>query len=59
VLVDGLPAQVEFSGTAPGYVGLNQINVRIPATVRAAPNIPVVLRIGGRASNEVTIPIAP
>jgi uncharacterized protein (TIGR03437 family) len=57
--VDGLPAQVLFSGTTPGLVGLNQINFRIPASTRTANNIPVVLSSGAKQSNSVTIPVAP
>lgn len=59
VTIDGAAATVEFSGTAPGFVGLNQINVRIPANARQSSTIPVVLTIGGKQSNSVTIPVAP
>ena len=58
VTIDGLPAEVQFSGTAPGFVGLNQINVRIPLNTRSAPDIPVVLSIGGKQSNSVTIAVS-
>ncbi len=58
VTIDGLPGEVQFSGAAPGFVGLNQVNVRIPPNTRSAPNIPVVLSIGGRQSNSVTIPVS-
>lgn len=57
--VDGIPAAVTFSGTAPGFVGLNQINVRVPPGTRTAPNIVVVFSIGGKQSSPVTIPVAP
>lgn len=57
--VAGVQAIVEFSGTAPGFVGLNQVNVRIPPGTRTASNIPVVLTIGGKQSNTVTIPVVP
>jgi uncharacterized protein (TIGR03437 family) len=57
--VDGIAAAVEFSGTAPGFVGLNQVNIRIPGSTRTSTNIPVVLRIGGKQGNTVTIPVAP
>ena len=57
--IDGVPAILFFSGGAPGYVGLNQINVRIPANTRAVPDIPLVLTIGGKQSNSVTIPVGP
>jgi uncharacterized protein (TIGR03437 family) len=59
VTIDGVPAVVEFSGGAPGYVGLNQINVRIPPNTRAGTEIPVVLGIDGGQSNTVTLPVAP
>ncbi|HWP85041.1 MAG TPA: hypothetical protein VNN17_07620, partial [Terriglobia bacterium] len=57
--VGGVAAIVEFSGTAPGFVGLNQINVRIPAGIATGPAVPVVFNIGGQAANPVTIPVAP
>jgi uncharacterized protein (TIGR03437 family) len=57
--VDGVQATVQFSGAAPFFVGLNQVNLEIPAGTRTAANIPVVFSIGGQQSNEVTIPVAP
>ena len=33
VNIAGLPAQVSFSGLAPGFVGLYQVNVQVPAGV--------------------------
>ena len=59
VNIDGIPGEVQFSGTAPGFVGLNQINIQIPPNTRPAPNIPVVLSIGGKQSNSVTIAVSP
>lgn len=60
VTIGGAPATVQFSGEAPCCVGLNQINVVIPAFPgsNAIPNgaaVPLVLTIGGQASNMVTI----
>ena len=57
--IDGLPATVEFSGAAPGYVGLYQINIRIPEGARIPTDIPVVLTIDGNRSNTVTTPVVP
>ena len=58
VTIDGVAGQVRFSGAAPGYVGLYQVNVQIPASTRSASAIPVVLSIGGRQSNSVTIAVS-
>lgn len=54
VTIAGLPADVAFSGLAPGYVGLYQLNVRVPDT---APNglQPLVVTSGGVRSNEVRV----
>jgi uncharacterized protein (TIGR03437 family) len=59
VTIDGTQAEVLFSGTTPGLVGLNQVNVRVPAGTRAGSNIPVLLYVAGKQSNEVTIAVAP
>jgi uncharacterized protein (TIGR03437 family) len=59
VMIDGVPAVIDFSGAAPDFVGLNQINLHIPASTRTASNIPVVVTIGGKQSNSVTIPVGP
>lgn len=53
--IDGLPATVNFSGLANCCVGLNQVNVVVPTTVRVATNVPVVVSVGGQAANTVTI----
>lgn len=57
--VGGVLATVEFSGTAPGFVGLNQINVRIPASITTGSAVEIVFSIGGQQSNVVTIPVSP
>lgn len=57
VLVDGLAAEVLFSGLAPGLAGLYQVNARIPSNARVGAEVPVTVRIGGQLSNSVTIAI--
>ena len=52
--VGGMSAAVLFSGQAPGFVGLNQVNLQIPA------NAPVggqdlILSVNGAASKPVKI----
>jgi uncharacterized protein (TIGR03437 family) len=57
VLIGGIPADVLFSGLAPFYVGLNQVNARVPAGAPAGDAVPLQIRIGGRASNTVSIAV--
>lgn len=57
--VGGTDSKVSFAGLAPGFVGLYQLNVRIPPDTAPAPDIPVVISVGGVQSNSVTIPVAP
>ncbi|MGH9785338.1 MAG: hypothetical protein ACRD88_14245, partial [Terriglobia bacterium] len=57
VLIGGVSAPVSFSGLAPGFVGLYQINVEVPANAPTGNAIPVVLSIGGVTSNTVTIAV--
>ncbi len=58
VTVDGNPAAVKFSGAAPGFVGLNQINIQVPSGTRTGSDIPVVLTIANKTSNTVTIAVS-
>ena len=55
--IDSITVRPDFAGLAGCCVGLNQANVRLPANTRSAINIPVVLSIGGKASNPVTIAV--
>lgn len=57
VTVDDVAARVTFSGLAPGFVGLYQVNVEIPEGVASGDSIEVVITIGGVESNGVTIAI--
>ena len=57
VNIGGIPAQVSFSGLAPDFVGLYQVNVLVPDGVTSNSSVPVVLSIGGVISNTVTIAV--
>jgi len=57
VTIGGMPAPVTFSGLAPSFVGLYQVNVQVPDSATPGSAVPVVLTIGGVTSNTVTIAV--
>ena len=55
--IGGRSATVQFAGLAPGFVGLYQVNVEIPAGVEPGPEVPLVLFQNGVPSNIITIAV--
>ena len=55
VTIGAQPAQVSFSGLAPGFPGLYQINATVPAGLTG--NQQVTVSIGGQTSPAVTLPV--
>jgi uncharacterized protein (TIGR03437 family) len=54
VFIGAVPLTPIYSGLAPGYVGLYQVDVQVPAGLPAGP-LPLVMAITPVRSNEVTI----
>jgi uncharacterized protein (TIGR03437 family) len=48
--IGGIPAPVIFSGLAPGFVGLYQVNIQVPLNVATAGAAPLVLSSGGNST---------
>ena len=46
--IAGLPAEVLFSGLAPGLTGVWQMSVRLPAEAPAGPAVATRIRYEGR-----------
>jgi uncharacterized protein (TIGR03437 family) len=55
VTIGGLSAPVSYSGLAPGFVGLYQVNAQVPSGLSAG-NQPVVLTAGGISSSIALLP---
>jgi uncharacterized protein (TIGR03437 family) len=57
--ISGIPAEVLFSGLAPGFVGLGQINLRIPQSVPSG-DLDLVIQVdtpSPATSKKVKLPI--
>jgi len=57
VTIGGVRATVAFSGLAPQFAGLYQVNAEVPASFSA--RVEVTIQAGGRSSNSVPLPIGP
>ena len=57
-LIGGVEIPVEYYGPAGDYAGLDQINLRLPSTLRGRGLVDVTIVVSGVASNVVTIDLA-
>jgi uncharacterized protein (TIGR03437 family) len=58
VLIGGVSAHVEFSGLAPQFVGVYQLNFQLPSGVPTGNAVPIHIQIGGATSRDgVTIAV--
>ena len=54
VFIGGIPVVPAYSGLAPGFTGLYQVNAKVPPGLAAGPQ-GVILTIGNTHSNEIRI----
>ncbi len=59
VSVGGAAAFVRFSGLAPTFSGLYQINFDVPQAAPIGSDVPVTVTAGGRTSNSVRLAVEP
>ncbi len=59
VSLGGMPMNVTWFGNAPGYVGLQQINVTVPAGAAGAGRAPVIVTSAGANSNVTFMHLLP
>ena len=57
VTIGGVDAPVIFSGLAPGFVGLYQVNVQVPEGAPTGDAVDLQMSIGGITSNTVTVAV--
>ena len=58
VLIGGRAATVHFSGLAPQFVGVNQLNISVPEGVQPGSAVPIQLQVGGiTTTDRVTIAV--
>ena len=55
VRIGGIDAQVVYAGAQGDYVGLDQLNVRIPRELAGRGEVDLVLNVGGLSANPVRI----
>jgi uncharacterized protein (TIGR03437 family) len=57
VTINGASVPVQYAGPAPGYAGLDQVNVALTLDLRNSGESNVVLTVNGQRSNTVTLNI--
>ncbi|HUK14963.1 MAG TPA: hypothetical protein VLW65_01055, partial [Bryobacteraceae bacterium] len=56
VTIGGVDAPVQFNGLAPGFAGLYQLNVTVPASINPGTQ-QVIVEIGGVSSPAANLPV--
>jgi uncharacterized protein (TIGR03437 family) len=57
VSIHGVSVPATYAGPAPGFAGLDQVNVALPLELRGSGESNVLLTVDGQTSNVVTINI--
>jgi uncharacterized protein (TIGR03437 family) len=57
MMIGGATASPTFSGLAPLFAGLYQVNVQVPDSAATGDAVQVTLQIGGAISNTVTMAV--
>jgi uncharacterized protein (TIGR03437 family) len=57
ITIGGVPATVFFSGLAPGFVGLWQLNIVVPPNAPTGNAVPLVVTLNGQTGLTTTIAV--
>lgn len=55
--IGGIEAKTLYSGLTPGFTGVYQVNIEVPAGIQSGLRVPVVIRAGDRVSPAVSIAV--
>jgi len=53
--IGGLPVEVLYAGAQGDFIGLDQVNLRLPQTLAGRGEVDVVLMVDGKAANSVKV----
>jgi uncharacterized protein (TIGR03437 family) len=57
VNIGGVAVPVDYAGITPGFIGLDQVNVRLSRSLIGRGEAPVNLIVDGRTANQVTVAV--
>jgi len=57
VLIGGVAAEVQYAGPQSNFAGLDQLNVKLPASLRGRGDVLLVLIVDGQVANSVRLNI--
>ncbi len=57
VTVGGTPVEVTYAGAQGDLIGLDQLNIRLPASLRGRGEVSVALTISGKTANPVSVSV--
>jgi uncharacterized protein (TIGR03437 family) len=57
VTLGGAPVQTLFMGHTPGFIGLGQLNIKLPDTLPAGNKLPLRIRVGNGTAPDVFLAV--
>ena len=55
--IGGIAAETLYAGAVPGFIGLDQANIRLPRSLAGRGLADVVLNVDGKNANAVTVQV--
>ncbi len=55
VIIGGISTEVQFAGAQGSFAGLDQINVKLPTSLRGRGNVDIKISVDGQSANQVSV----